>query len=121
MRDLNEMNHLRNRADEISFAGKTGDGGNGVFWVPSPIDRRVLYVIASDFGGWDHVSVSRKNHCPNWEEMEYVKRRFFEDDETAVQFHVPPKDHRSLHPYCLHLWRFQAQEFPRPPAEMVAP
>jgi hypothetical protein len=53
--------------------------------------------------------------------MEHVKRLFFKDDETAMQLHVPPSDHLSLHPYCLHLWRPQDREIPRPPSIMVAP
>ena len=78
-----------------------------------------MFVVASFGAGWDHVSVSRKNRVPNWAEMEHVKRLFFEDDETAVQFHVPPSDHVNMHPYVLHLWRPQDVEIPRPPAVLV--
>jgi len=64
-----------------------------------------MRVMASAGMGWDHVSISRQNRCPNWPEMEHIKRLFFRDDETAMQLHVPPSDHISIHPYCLHLWR----------------
>jgi hypothetical protein len=79
-----------------------------------------MRVIASADEGWDHVSVSRANRCPNWQEMEHVKRLFFKDDETAMQLHVPPSDHISVHPNCLHLWRCQSQPIPMPPKWMVA-
>jgi hypothetical protein len=40
--------------------------------------------------------------------MEFVKRIFFADDETAMQLHVPLAEHISHHPYCLHIWRPQS-------------
>jgi hypothetical protein len=92
----------------------------GAFVFLSPIDKRRLRVIASNGEGWDHVSVSLANRCPRWSEMEYVKRLFFHDHETAMQLHVPPADHISDHPYCLHLWRPHGTEIPRPPAIMVS-
>jgi hypothetical protein len=88
--------------------------------VPSPIDKAELHVVASAGEGWDHVSVSRANRCPNWPEMEHVKRLFFKDDETAMQLHVPPSEHISHCGTCLHLWRPHDVEIPRPPAIFVA-
>ena len=73
----------------IELYGFEGDETCGAFSVPSPVDRQPLVILASSAGGWDHVSVSRKNRCPNWAEMEHVARLFFRTDETAVQFHVP--------------------------------
>ena len=91
----------------------------GAFVLRSPIDGRTLRIIASNGEGWDHVSVSLANRCPRWSEMEHVKRAFFLDHETAMQLHVPPGDHISHHPYCLHLWRPHDAEIPRPPAILV--
>ncbi|WP_428337469.1 DUF7694 domain-containing protein [Paenirhodobacter sp.] len=71
--------------------------------------------------GWDHVSVSLPRRCPNWEEMSFVKGMFFQDDETAMQLHVPLSQHINHHPYCLHLWRPHQFEIPRPPFWMVGP
>lgn len=103
----------------VSIYGSEGDETCGAFRVPSPTDGATMVVIASSEGGWDHVSVSRRNRCPNWAEMEHVKRLFFREDETAMQLHVPPGDHINCHPYCLHLWRPQNAEIPRPPAIFV--
>lgn len=80
-----------------------------------------LRVIASTGGGWDHVSVSLGSRIPCWEEMEFVKRTFFRDDEYAMQLHVPPSAHINHHPNCLHLWRPQCWPIPIPPAWMVGP
>jgi hypothetical protein len=79
-----------------------------------------LHIIASWGGGWDHVSVSLHDRCPTWDEMERVKRAFFLDGETAMQLHVPVKDHINVHPYCLHLWRPHEGSIPLPPKWMVA-
>lgn len=120
MRDLRVLNGYR-RTDRavIEMWGWAGDETCGCFEVPSPVDRAVMRVVASAGEGWDHVSVSRRNRCPNWAEMDHVKRLFFRDDETAMQLHVPGNEHISNHPFCLHLWRPHNQEIPRPPSDMV--
>lgn len=78
-------------------------------------------VIASDYRGWEHVSVSLPHRCPTWSEMEQVKRLFFQDDETCMQLHVAVTDHISVHPNCLHIWRPKAPvpEIPVPPREFI--
>lgn len=124
MRNLSEpsIDRFRDRsARVVNWYGGVGDGGNGVFSMQSPIDGAMMHVVASNGEGWDHVSVSRNNRCPNWIELEHVKRLFFRDDETAMQLHVPPSAHVSVHHYCLHLWRpNDGREIPMPPVIMVA-
>lgn len=120
MRDLTLLDLYRDRVSARRVYGHPGDHGCGVFRVPSPIDRVQMLVVASDGDGWDHISVSRPNRCPNWPEMDYVKRLFFRDDETVMQLHVPASEHLNQHPHCLHLWRPQHGEIPRPPGYMVA-
>ena len=83
----------------IKFYGSIGDHEADIFGVPSSVDRAVLPVIASVGLGWDRVSVSRTNRCPNWTEMEQIKRMFFRDDEIAMQLHVPPVEHVNVHPF----------------------
>jgi len=116
MINLHALNRFRCAHPQFGF----GDHSAGLFQLPSPIDGGVLRVIATVGEGWDHVSVSRVNRCPNWPEMEHIKRLFFLDNEAAMQLHVPPADHVNLHPYCLHLWRPHQVAIPRPPAWMVA-
>lgn len=76
-------------------------------------------VIQSSSHGWEHVSVSLEDRTPTWAEMEFVKRSFFFDHETAMQLHVPVAEHINKHPHCLHLWRPLGQTLPRPPNWMV--
>ena len=70
-----------------------------------PYQSNVLKVVSSDGLGWEHVSVSLHNRCPNWEEMNLIKDLFWTEDETVVQYHPRKKDYVNRYEYCLHLWR----------------
>ena len=121
MRNLHFLNRYRDTGpDVLRIWGWAGDHSCGLVHVPSPVDGAQIRVIAAAGEGWDHVSVSRKNRPPNWQEMEHIKRMFFEDGECVMQLHVPVEDHINYHPTCLHLWRPHTVEIPRPPAYMVA-
>jgi len=98
---------------------------NGVFEVTGP-NGAVLRIVASDdtadpavSRGWEHVSVSVRNRCPNWPEMSFVKSLFWEAEETVIQFHPPESTYISNHPYCLHLWRNRRTGHDLPPAILV--
>lgn len=97
------------------------DGNNGAFSIPGRTPRADLFIIASDGGGWQHVSVSKKYECPTWEEMCKVKELFWSDPEDwAVQYHPPMSRYVNNHRYCLHLWRpTDCGEMPFPPDWMV--
>lgn len=121
MRNLHLLDDYRDCSRAVlDFYGSTGDHETGVFVIPSPIDKAPLRVIATVGDGWDHVSVSRSNRCPNWPEMDFIKRLFFRNREVAMQLHVAVSDHISVHPYCLHLWRPLDGGIPLPPKSMVA-
>lgn len=53
---------------------------------------------------WIHVSVSRRNRNPSWEEIMKVKNEFIGEDKEAYQVLSAKKDHVNLHPFCFHLW-----------------
>ena len=90
-----------------------GEGNNGCFSIPC--QSFILTVIASDEGGWDHVSVSLKTRTPRYHEMCFIKELFFKEEETAVEFHVPQSKHINNFEYCLHLWRNQREGHKLPP------
>lgn len=97
-----------------------GDLYNGAFRLrvrPSPAR---VFVIATNGGGWDHVSVSLANEkrLPTWDEMNYVKRLFFADDEPVMQLH-PPASQYVNNAEVLHMWRPQELDLPLPPLWMV--
>jgi len=78
-----------------------------------------MFIIFSNGGGWEHVSVSLKSKkIPNWEEMCFVKDLFFGDEECVVQYH-PPKSEYVNNVNALHLWRKQGYDFPRPDSILV--
>lgn len=77
-----------------------------------PFEGRELVVIASDWGKWQHVSVSLSNRCPNWREMCFIKDLFWEEEEECIQFHPKKSEYVDMFPYCLHIWK--------PPAEASA-
>ena len=93
-------------------------GCNGAFEIPLKHNQKV-FAIASDQMDWEHVSVSRKDRCPTWDEMCQIKAMFWDDDDCVIQYHPPRNDYVNNHPYCLHLWRPIGFELPRPPSIMV--
>jgi hypothetical protein len=104
------------------------DGNNGAFDLSSPISGRRLAIIASDGGGWEHVSVhvyvgkgtSRAQLLtPTWDEMCFVKNQFWDDEDLVVQFHPPKSQYIDCHPHTLHLWKKIGSEFELPPPEFV--
>lgn len=99
------------------------DGNNGLFVLRKPEFRFPLRCIASDGMGWEHVSVSTEFRCPTWEEMCFVKSKFWGPEDVVVQLHVPQSEWVNCHPYCLHLWRkVDSDGFcERPPYILVGP
>lgn len=122
MRDLRMLNKWRHKGLEAAIGRNDDPSKKGAFFF-KPKNRRdnlMLRVIASAGDDWDHVSVSTESRCPTWEEMAEIKRLFFNDDECAVEYHVPTADHINVHPYTLHLWRPVKEVLPRPPGWMIA-
>lgn len=104
------------------------DGMNGMFIIPFTDGRghvSRLGCIASDQEGWEHVSVTdqttRKSQmtAPTWEMMCRIKRAFWDDEETVIEYHVPMAEWINDHPGCLHLWKPIGIEIPRPPTLFV--
>lgn len=117
MKNLHTLDDYRLKDFEMKFFGTTGDEGNGVFKVF--VQGRSFFAIATSEAGWEHVSVSRKNRCPTWEEMCAVKDMFFEKEECAIQYHPRESEYVNNHPYCLHIWRPIGIAIPEPPSYLV--
>ncbi len=111
------------------MASKKSYGANGAFVVPC--EDEMLTIVCSNgddwskcglaLPAWEHVSVSTPTRCPTWEEMDFVKKIFWRDDELVVQFHVPKSQHVNYHEHCLHMWKLIDRPFPQPPAICVGP
>lgn len=72
--------------------------------------------------GWEHVSVSVTDRgsdiparVPSWSEMCHVKRQFWDDSETVVQFHPRLTEYVNHHELVLHLWKRRGEEYQLPP------
>jgi len=92
----------------------------GAFELMGPCGAR-LTIIASDGSdtGWEHVSVSTRRRVPNWEEMCWVKKRFWEPEACVIQFHPPESKYINNYSTVLHMWRWRGGSFPMPPAILV--
>jgi hypothetical protein len=120
MRDLTLLDDFRLRTQWVlENFGSYGDDKNGAFRLPMPGQTTLLRVVAASGEGWDHISVSLPNRTPTWAEMDHAKRRFFKDDELAWEYHMPPNEHISIHPYTLHIWRKHGFTMPLPPKWFV--
>jgi len=100
----------------IKYRKAYGDDGASFF---IPCGDKTLLVIASDGGGWEHVSVSLANRCPTWKEMCRVKDLFWDEDELVIQYHPAKDQYVNNHKHCLHMWKPQDVEVPIPPKIMV--
>lgn len=105
------------------WASAMGSGMNGMFRLEYPKTGRTIRALASDGGGWEHVSVSIEgaHRCPTWEEMCWVKSLFWGEEEWVIQFHPAESDYVNCHPYTLHLWKPLGVDFPTPPSIFVGP
>lgn len=104
----------RYRCKEKPFVSEEGQAV-GLFYIPYKSHKLMVIICHGGDTGWDHVSVSLKNRPPNWSEMCFVKKLFFDEEETVVQFHPKKSEYVNNHPHCLHLWRSTKAEHELPP------
>lgn len=60
--------------------------------------------IERDAKTWMHVSCSRVDRIPSWEDLRDVREAFVPDDKVALQVLPPPAEYVNFHPHVLHLW-----------------
>ena len=53
---------------------------------------------------WLHVSCSRRDRLPSWEDLRAVKDLFIGRGKEALQILPPEEEYVNLHPNTLHLW-----------------
>lgn len=102
-------------------------GDHGLFEVEIGDGNWKLFIISSgsdDLTKWEHVSVSkrhkflRQSPLPTWEDMCFVKKLFWGDDETVLQFHPKASEYVNNAP-VLHLWKKKGEDFELPPSLLV--
>jgi hypothetical protein len=117
MKDRVPPNIEKLRVKSGPLASDESYGKNGAFEIPYA--SNTLFVIISNECGWDHVSVSLKNRCPNWNEMHWIKNLFFDPEETVVQFHPKESQYVNRCKNCLHMFKPQNYEIQLPPRELI--
>ncbi len=115
MKDLTYLDEYRIEM----IPGDPGDEHNGAFQMK--IRGEKFLIIASNGGGWEHVSISHKYKVPGWRVMCELKEMFFEDTEAVYQIHPPKAEYMNVHKNCLHLWRPTKEGQPLPPVYMIGP
>lgn len=110
--------HMPEKFRVITAGLPPGDDTCGCFSLRLRLSQMV-FVVASSGLGWDHVSVSRRDRCPTWDEMCQVKDLFWDGDDCVMQLHPPKSDYINNHNFCLHIWRPTDSVIPTPPSFMV--
>lgn len=60
--------------------------------------------IEKDGKRWMHVSFSRQDRIPDWNDLRLVKDTFIGRDRLAIQVLPPADEYVNIHPHVLHLW-----------------
>lgn len=110
----------RHRIKTGVYGSDSSYGLNGVFIIPFD-EKTQLQIMVSDQCGWDHVSVTiyDRKETPSWDHMCFVKDIFFDDNETAIQYHPSKKAKININENVLHIWRPHNYVIKMPPTVFV--
>jgi hypothetical protein len=86
MKDLGFFERFR-VADPIS-GEFSHDEKSGFFQMK--FGEKLFFIVVNEIDGWQHVIVSSAQKEPSWKEMCYFRDKFFELDETVIQFCKSP-------------------------------
>jgi hypothetical protein len=70
-------------------------------------DRSMTVIMTrEDHNGtsWLHISISRRDRYPTWEEIRFAKDLFIGRDMDSVMILPRKEDYINLHPNCFHLY-----------------
>lgn len=69
--------------------------------------RNCVVIISKDDGLW-HMSISRKDRLPTYDELKSARYEFFPDVLYMIQIFPPVEEFVNLHVFTLHLWEPRA-------------
>ena len=89
--------------DKWRMVDRTSDGAG---YLHKSGDMSVIESIAIELDGkrWQHLSVSRRDRLPSYEELAFVKRCWIGKDKYAYFVFPPEAKHINIDKFCLHLW-----------------
>ena len=66
----------------------------------------VLCTARTEIDGkrWVHLSCSRLERLPSWDDLTAIRNIFLGREALALQVVAPASEHFNYHPNCLHLW-----------------
>ncbi len=84
---------------------RTSVGGDGATYARRD-GLRVIVTASTELDRkvWLHVSLSRADRLPSYDDMKAVKDVFVGREATACQVFAPASKHVNIMPHCLHLW-----------------
>lgn len=101
---IEPLSHWR-KSKPLEWPPGSGNKAAGV-WEHKLINMRVLRSKSKMRDGteWIHISVSRVDRLPTWQELSKVKEEFLGSDAEA--YHIIPRasDFVNIHNYCMHIW-----------------
>ena len=53
---------------------------------------------------WVHISASRRNKVPSWDDLMMIKCQFLGENKKAIQVLAPRSEHVNICSNCLHIW-----------------
>ena len=123
-KDWSKVEKYRLRHPVAGYESKPGDRfGAFRMRTSSGLYMNIIASDGSDEVPWEHVSVHVQNgnfsRLPTWVEMCRVKRLFWDDDETVLQFHPKQEKYVNTHEQVLHLWKMRGVDHKLPPTEAV--
>lgn len=62
-----------------------------------------LVIVSRDADLW-HLSISRRDRLPSYEELKSARYQFLPDVDYAIQVFPPKENFVNVHGFCLHLW-----------------
>jgi hypothetical protein len=79
---------------------------DGICWRNQSKGLQVIMSCAKEEDGkwWIHISLSRRNRMPSYEDLYLIRKLFVSKEDCAYQVFPPEGEHINIHPYCLHLW-----------------
>jgi hypothetical protein len=61
-------------------------------------------MVAVEDGRW-HLSISRRDRLPNWEEVKRARYELVPDEVTMAMLLPPEDEYVNVQEYCFHLWQ----------------
>jgi len=71
---------------------------------------RKLKIIESIDNGFHHVSVSRNDRLPSWDELKYIRYKYCDPDKFYVMVFPPEQYYVNIHQFCFHLWEVKSNQ-----------